>query len=275
VTQVQRDSTKLADSGLVKAAIGAAQQVSDTQQLLFFGHAAVKRFPKTAAFWKTLGATFDMKGQKDSSIWAYKQSLALDSNDMGSTLLVAKAIVDAAVYDTAQAGKLKADTAAAHRFRNAFADRVDSAKSYVDHALTSSDSTVRFNAALIMLQAGSKIAQVGAYDRAYPWLDQLLQVVAPRTPADTVGPRKQVRVQASFWYGLSSTYSLSGPYSEMVKSKSCADAKAINDRIARTKDALVLGASISPGFVNTTLQNLGKFEAIMPQVKKQFKCRNF
>src|SRR2546426_9179752 len=50
---------------------------------LFFGHAAVKRFPKTAAFWKTLGATFDMKGQKDSSIWAYKQSLALDSNDMG------------------------------------------------------------------------------------------------------------------------------------------------------------------------------------------------
>src|SRR5207247_34802 len=151
-----------------------------------------------------------MKGQKDSSIWAYKQSLALDSNDMGSTLLVAKAIVDAAVYDTAQAGKLKADTAAAHRFRNAFADRVDSAKSYVDHALTSSDSTVRFNAALIMLQAGSKIAQVGAYDR-----------------------------------------------------------------FARPKDALVLGASISPGFVNTTLQNLGKFEAIMPQVKKQFKCRNF
>ncbi len=254
VTQVQRDSTKLADSGLVKAAIGAAQQVSDTQQLLFFGHAAVKRFPKTAAFWKTLGATFDMKGQKDSSIWAYKQSLALDPNDMGSTLLVAKAIVDAAVYDTAQAGKLKADTAAAHRFRNAFADRVDSAKSYVDHALTSSDSTVRFNAALIMLQAGSKIAQVGAYDRAYAWLDQLLQVVAPRTPADTVGPRKQIRVQASFWYGLSSTYSLTGPYSEMVKSKSCADAKAINDRIARTKDALVLGASISPGFVNTTLQ---------------------
>src|SRR2546426_4672468 len=77
-----------------------------------------------------------------------------------------------------------------------------------------------------MLQAGSKIAQVGAYDRAYPWLDQLLQVVAPRTPADTVGPRKQVRVQASFWYGLSSTYSLTGPYSGMGKSKSCADARS-------------------------------------------------
>src|SRR5207245_406336 len=86
-----------------------------------------------------------------------------------------------------------------------------------------SDSTVRFNAALIMLQAGSKIAQVGAYDRAYPWLDQLLQVVAPRTPADTVGPRKQVRVQASFWYGLASTYSLPGPYSDMVTSERGAD----------------------------------------------------
>src|SRR3989454_8138584 len=118
---------------------------------LFFGHAAVKRFPKTAAFWKTLGATFDMKGQKDSSIWAYKQSLALDSNDMGSTLLVAKAIVDAAVYDTAQAGKLKADTAAAHRFRNAFADRVDSAKSYVDHALTSDRKSTRLNSSHLVI----------------------------------------------------------------------------------------------------------------------------
>ena len=61
----------------------------------------------------------------------------------------------------------------------------------------------------------------------------------------------------------------------MVKSKNCDEAKAINDRIARTKDALIAGARVSPAFVNTMLTNVGKFEAVMPQVKKQFKCKNF
>lgn len=275
VAQVQADSTKLADTSFLKAAIGAAQQVADTQQLLFFSHAAARHFPKNAAYWKALGAAFDLKGAGDSSLWAYKQSLAIDPTDMASTLLVAKATVDGAVYDTTRAGQLKADTTALHRFRNAFADRVDSARTYLDRALASSDTTVRFNAALIMLQAGSKIAQAGAYDRAYPWLDQLLQVVAQRGPGDTVGPRRQVRVQGSFWYGLASTYSLAGPWQQMVKAKSCSDAKDISDRIARTKSALVVGAPVSPQFANQTLLNVSKFEAFMPQVKKQFRCRNF
>ncbi|HYY88451.1 MAG TPA: tetratricopeptide repeat protein, partial [Chloroflexota bacterium] len=184
VTQAQTDSTKLADSSFVKAALGAAQQVSDTQQLAFFGHAAVRRFPKSAAFWKTLGAAFDLQGRRDSSLWAYRQSLALDPSDIGSTLLVAKAIVDGATYDTAQASRLKSDTVALRQFRNAYAERVDSAKSYIDRALASNDSTARLNASLIMLTAGSKLAQAGAYERSYAWLDQLLQQLASRSPAD-------------------------------------------------------------------------------------------
>jgi tetratricopeptide (TPR) repeat protein len=274
VEQIKNDPAKAGDSTVLKPAIGAAQQVSDTQQLLFLTHAAVQHFPKSEAFWKTLGAAFDMRGQKDSSRWAYKQALALDPADVSSALLIAKAIVDGAVYDTAKAPP-KADTVALRAYRNAFADRLDSTRTYLNRALSSADSTQRFNALLIMLGAGSKIAQAGAYDRAYVWLDQLLQADAPRTPADTVGPRQQIRVQASFWYGVSSVASLAGPYSAMVKSKKCEEAKAINDRIARTKDALVLGARVSPSFVNTMLQNVGKFEAVMPQVKKQFKCKNF
>jgi len=100
-------------------------------------------------------------------------------------------------------------------------------------------------------------------------------VVAPRTPADTVGPRQQIRLQASFWYGVSSVASLSGPYSAMIKSKNCVEAKAINDRIARTKEALIFGARVHPPTANAMLQNVGKFEGVMPQVKKQFKCKNF
>jgi len=183
--------------------------------------------------------------------------------------------VEGTTYDTAQASKLKSDTAALRAFRNAFADRIDSAKVYIAPALTSPDSTDRLSASVFMLTAGSKISQAGAYDRAYPWLDQLVQVVASRTPADTLGPRQQIRLQGSFWYGVSSVASLSAPYTAMVKSKSCTEAKVINDRLARTKEALTFGARVHPPTANTMLQNVSKFEAVMPQVKKQFKCKNF
>jgi tetratricopeptide (TPR) repeat protein len=275
VAQVQNDTAKLADTTLLKGALGAAQQVSDTQQVLFFSRAAVRHYPKSSAFWKALGSAYDLKGQKDSSVWAYKQSLKLDPTDIKGSLLVARAIVEGTTYDTAQANKLKPDTAALHKFRNAFADRVDSAKAYLAPALSSADSSDRLSAAVFMLTAGSRLAQAGAYDRAYPWLEQLLQVVAPRTPADTVGPRQQIRVQASFWYGVSSVGPLFAQYSVMVKSKNCGEAKAVNDWLLRAKDALVVGARVHPPTANAMLQNLGKLETIMPQVKKQFKCKNF
>src|SRR5437773_3249005 len=235
VEQVKNDPSKAGDSTVLKAALGAAQQLSDTQQLLFFSHAAVAHFPKSAAFWKALGSAYDLKGQKDSSVWAYKQSLKLDPTDVKGSLLVARAIVEGTTYDTAQANRLKSDTAALRALRSAFADRIDSAKAYLAPAVSSSDSTDRLSAAVFMLTAGSKLAQAGAYDRAYPWLDQLLQLVAPRTPADTVGPRQQIRLQASFWYGVSSVASLSAPWTAMTKTKSCNDAKGISDRLARTR----------------------------------------
>src|SRR5207245_9377684 len=104
------------------------------------------------------------------------------------------------------------DTAALRALRNAFADRIDSARAYLAPALSSPDSTDRLSGAVFMLTAGSKLAQAGAYDRAYPWLDPLLHLVAPPSPADTVGPRPQIRLQASFWYGVSSVASLCAPY---------------------------------------------------------------
>ena len=273
--QVRSDTAKLADTTLLKAALGAAQQISDTQQLLFFSRAAVRHFPKSAAFWKALGSAYDLKAQKDSSVWAYKQSLKIDPTDVKASLLVARGIVEGSTWDTAQANKLKSDTAGLRAWRSAFADRIDSAKAYLASALSSPDSTDRLSAAVFILTAGSKLAQAGAYDRAYPWLDQLLQLVALRTPADTVGPRQQIRLQASFWYGVSSVASLTGPYTAMVKSKNCTEAKAFDDRLVRTKDALIFGARVHPPTAKQMLENVAKFEAVMPQVKKQFKCKNF
>jgi tetratricopeptide (TPR) repeat protein len=275
VQRAEADSSVLADSTFLKAALGAAQQVADTQQLLFLARAAVRHFPSSAAFWNALGQAFDLKGMPDSALTAYRKALALDPNDAKGTLLVAKAIVDHATYDTATGNRLKSDTAHLRAFRTAFANGLDTAHAYLSRALVSPDSGQQLSAAVILLTGGSKLAQAGAYDRAYAWLDETLRIVAPRSPADTTGPRQQVRVQASFWFGIASVASLQDPYRQMVASKSCGDAKAINQRLEHTREALVLGVRVSPNFANTMLQNLAKFEAVMPQVKKQFKCSNF
>jgi tetratricopeptide (TPR) repeat protein len=275
VATVQNDSSKGADSAFVKAALGAAQQVADTQQQLVFSRIGVKHFPKSAVFWKSLGSAFDMKGQKDSSLWAYKQSLARDPGDVQSALLVAKTLVDGTTFDTAQATKLKSDTAALHRLRSAFADQLDSAKTYLEHAAASPDTNVQVNAAAIMRTAGEKLVRAGAGDRAVWWLQQTLGVLKSRTPADTAGVRQAIRVNTSFWFGLASMSDLPVQYQAMTKSKNCSEAKAFNDHLEEVRSALTLGRSVHPPTVDNMLQSLGKFDAAMQSVRKAFKCKNF
>jgi len=273
--QAAADSTRLADSSFLKAAIGASQQLQDTTALLFFAHAATKAFPKSLDFWKVLGSAYDLKGVRDSAVWAGRQALALNPDDPNAGLLLAKAVIEGAAYDTAAANRAKSDTAALHTMRIAFAAKLDSGRAALAPALSAGDSTQRLSASVLLLTGGSKLAQAGAYGPAYDWLTQTLATVRPQSPADTTGPRQQVRVQASFWFGLASVASLAGPYQDMIKTKSCEDAKALNDRIARTKEALTLGTPLQPTFVATMLQALAKFEAVMPKVKTQFACKNF
>src|SRR2546425_3087641 len=49
------------------------------------------------------------------------------------------------------------------------------------------------------------------------------------------------------------------PYTTLFRS-SCTDAKAVHDRIVRTKDALILGSRVHAPTMNAMLQNLGRSE---------------
>jgi len=272
MAKAHHDSTLLADSTFLKTAIGAAQQVSDTQALLKLTQAAVQRFPTNVSFIKVRAAAFELAGMPDSAITYYQKALTLEPNDVSTSLQIAKTIVDRAVWDTTGSK----DTAAVRPRRAAFAARLDPARAYLRPGLTSPDSTQRLAAAVIMLTGGSKLAQAGAYDRAYVWLDTLLHVVAPRSPADTVGPRFQVRVNGSFWYGLSSVLTLNKPYQEMTKAKGpmrCEEARAVFDRLTRTKAALQLGRRVHPPTADQMLGFVAQYERAKPQVQRAFKCR--
>lgn len=278
VAKFEHDSTARGDTAFLKPAIGAAQQVSDTQALLKFTEAAVRHYPNNMSFIKARAGAFELAAKTDSALVYFKKALAANTNDVGTSLQIAKTLVDAAVWDTAAATRTKADTAALNRARAAFAQRVDSARPYLRPGLASSDSTQRLAAAVIMLTAGSKIAQAGAYPAAYKWLDSLLTIVGatPRTPADTLGPKHQVRINASFWYGLSSILTLSGPYQEMTKAKGanrCTEAHVVFDRLARTKGALLLGRRVHPPTADQMLGFVAQYEKAKPNVQAAFKCK--
>ena len=275
--RLEADSALQKDSAFLRGAIAVNQSIPDTGRLLALSRVGARSFPQSTRFWKQLGAAFELAGRTDSAIAAYQQALRLDPTDVGTSLLVAKAMIDRAVLDTARFNPCQRgrDTVCLRTMGAAFADRVDSARPYLQPGIASPDSSVRLNAAVIMLQGGSKIAQAAAYNRAYPWLDQLLTLVAPKSATDTLGPRQAIRVQASFWFGLSSTLSLAAPYGDMIKSKNCERAKEMNDRIVRTRQAMQLGGRVSPNLATQMLGILVKYDQNMTAVKRSFRCRNF
>src|SRR5467141_1474757 len=275
--QAKADTTALGDSVTLRIAIGAAQTISDTQNLLFWTRAAIKHFPSSTTYLKALAAAFELAGQHDSSLAVEIKALQLNPNDVNLSLLIAKAIVDRATFDTAafKGCQTRRDSLCIHAMLTAFANKVDSARPYLRPGLAAADSGQRLTAAAIMLSAGSKLGQASAYDRAYPWLDTLLTLVAPRRPTDTLGPRQQIRAQASFWYGLSSVLMIGKPYQDMIKSKKCSDAKDINDWLQRARAALLLGRRVAPSVASQMLGFLEKYEANMPKVKQAFHCTNF
>jgi tetratricopeptide (TPR) repeat protein len=273
--KAQHDTALLADTTFLKPAIGAAQQAKDTVALDFFTAAAVLHFPSNASFKRTRAASYEMRGKPDSALIMLMAALKLEPQDVGTSLQIAQILVDRAVFDTAGKGIPKSDTATLNRLRAAFGQKVDSAKPYLKPGLNSSDSTQRLAASVIMLTAGSKLAQAGAYNQAYPWLDTLLTIIAPKNAVDTIGPKQQIRVNASFWYGLSSVLTLAGPYKNMTEVKGaarCPAARTVFDRLTRTKQALQLGRRVHPPTADQMLGFVGQYEKAKPQVQKAYKC---
>jgi tetratricopeptide (TPR) repeat protein len=272
IAKFDHDSVLAGDSTFLKPALGAAQQVSDTQALLKFTEAAARHFPNNVSFIKARAGAFELAGRTDSALGYYKKALAREPNDAATSLQIAKTLIDAAVWDTTGQG----DTIAVKPRRAAFVAKLDSAKTYLRAGVSSPDSMQRLAAAVITLTAGSKLAQARAYPAAYAWLDTMLTGIAPKNVADTLGPKHQIRINGSFWWGISSVLTLNPPYQEMTKAKGaarCVLAHAFFDRLARTKSALLLGRRVSPPFADQMLGYVGQYEKAKASVQAAYKCK--
>lgn len=275
MAQTRRDATKLSDSSFLKVAIGATQKHQRAAECREFAAAATTAAPRSTSFWKARGGCFEMATMRDSALWAYRHAADLDRTDLAGSLLVAKTIIDGAEYDTLRAKSFGADSAGLLAHRRTFADRLDTARVYLDPVLRATDTTAQLNAAALMRTAGEKLVRAGVIDRAYTWLDRTLEVLGQRRPGETTGLRDAIRTNASFWFGLASFPSLPGLYQEVAKSKSCAQAKDFNEKLTRTRQALQVGRTVHEPTVQRYLETMTRFDAAMASVKAAFKCKNF
>ena len=268
------DTTKLADTNNLKLAIGTAQSVSDTAQYIWWSRAAVRHYPTSVSFVKQLAGAFLLAGQTDSAIAIYQKVLALNPNDVQTSLLIAKTIVDGAVWDTSKANPCQRakDTVCLRRLREPFIAKVNPARPMLGPGYASADSGLKLTAYVVGLTGGSKLAQAAAYADAYVWLDQLLGEMGP---AAGPGPKEQIRAQASFWFGIASAVTLQEPYKHMVDHKSCDEAKTINERINRGIAAIDFGGRVAPSVAAQMRGIFNQYATNMPKVKKAFKCENF
>ena len=268
------DTAKLADTNNLKLAIGTAVSANDTAQYLWWAHAAVRRYPNSVTFVKQLAGAFLFAGQTDSAMGVYRQVLAANPNDVQTSLLVAKTMVDNAVWDTAAARRAGKDTVALRRLREPFVAKINPARPLLGPGYAAADSGLKLTAYVVGLSGGSKLAQAAAYSDAYVWLDQLLNEMGPGA-AGATGPKDQIRTQASFWFGIASAVTLQEPYKHAVDHKSCDEAKVVNDRINRGIAAIDLGGRVAPTVAVQMRSILNQYATNMPKVKQFLKCRNF
>ena len=270
-----------ADSGLLRDSTflqGRARRRSRRGygNLVFFSRAAVSHFPSSPAFWKAMGQVFALRGMADSSRGGVLQvGGAQPDRHEGRAACVPRPVVDEGHLRYRRGQSLEGRHRAAAHVPGGVRPGLDTAHTYLVRARASADSSERLTAAVVLLTGGSKLAQAATYDPAYIWLDEALHTVPLRSKADTIGPRQQVRVQASFWFGIASVASLQGPYKRMVASKSCGDAKRSTSAWCGPARRWCWVAGCRPAFAGHDAAEPREVRAVVPQVKKQFKCSNF
>jgi len=275
---VTADTTKLADTTVLKQGIANAQFDSNAVELLWWTTTAVAHYPNNMSYHKLRGGAFELAGQIDSALAEYKKVVAQNPGDVATSLLIAKTIVDHSVWDTAAAGacQRRNDTTCLSQMRAALVTKLDPARQYLTVGYAAADSAIRLTADVVGLSGGTKLSQAAAYVAAYQWLDPLLQNLAPKTPADTTGARMAIRAQASFWFLVPALQKLVPDYNGMSHSKNCGQAKDVNDELTRLKDAAALGRRIAASFVDQLrTKYIDQFDRAMGQIKKQFHCSNF
>lgn len=236
---------------------GAAQQANDTAAMVKWSGEAVRRLPNEVNMWRARLAAFNTAGMTDSALVANRRIGELDRTDIRPLLGMAQIYADRIKIDST----VPLDTTALARV-DSLLQRVIAIKS--NAAGQPTDTAVWMNVAVMYFKPGSELVQKQVnFALGVRWLEQVLKYDV----------RKQLTTQAKFFLGLAYFFPLPAFDAQLRERKSCAMVDQEAETVAKAKEALTAGASVSPQTANQLLQYVNQFEQLIPQYRASFKCR--
>ncbi len=290
--QYQLDSSLVGKVDFYGKILGAAQRAADSAAVLKWSGEAVKRLPNEIAFWRARADALKAAGRQDSALAAYRRVADLDKTDYRAPLQIVQIYLDRVKIDstapldgTARARvesrvdslvqrrlvpAAKRDSVLKSMFKQEYVrqltDQLDPVDSLLQRvaALRSADTTVSENVAVMYFKPGTELVQKHvSFPLGARWLEQSLKYDV----------RKQLLTQAKFFLGLAYFFPLPDFDTQLRVKKSCDMVAQEAETVAKAKDALTAGASVSPQTANQLLQYIGQFEQLIPQYRQAYKCR--
>ncbi len=248
-TQYELDSNLVGDSVFYQQIIGAAQVLVDTAAELRWSGEAVAHVPESISLLRAHAAALAASDMNDSVLVVYRRLLTMDSTDVRSALAGADILLEGLTIDTAT----PMDTA-----------RLRQAGEFLEAATAASqDTSILMNVAVKYYQTGS--AMIRAQRDAGLAIDWLHKSLAN----DLLGRLVQ---QANFFLGLGYMFQIFQLDPQVMEEKSCELVGQEAELIALGKEAMTIGAELSPQQAQAYLQRYQTMEDRIPQLRRAFNC---
>ncbi len=248
--QYETDSTLVGDSVFYQSVVGAAQESGDTTAMLYWTGEAVAEAPEVVSLWRAHASALAFAGMNDSVVAVYDHLLAMDPMDFRSALAAARIMLGDLPIDTA----IPLDTA-----------RLERGMQFLDRATTATrDTNVLMNVAATQYEKGSALVRARL---GIPWAVELLEGAI----ANDV--RSQLREPSHFFLAFGLVLRIYEFDPQVTESESCELVEQEAQMIARGKEAIEIGASVSPQAAEQFRQNFNNFEQRIPTLRRAYECQ--
>jgi tetratricopeptide (TPR) repeat protein len=248
--QYDLDTALVGDTVFYMQIIGAAGFIPDTAAALRWTGEAVQHAPNSASFWTVRAQWLNNAGEKEAALDAYARLTEMLPNDFRAPLSAAQIILDGLVIDST----VPLDTAAMARADSLLMLAIDRA---------GSNQAVIQNVSVMYFTPGMNLARAQYRpDYALRWLEKALEY--------DVGQR--LTAQGNFFLGFATFFYLQGFFEEVRNSQSCDMVNEYAQIVARGKEAMNLGMSVSEQGAQQILGGLQQYEDLVPAFRQNFQC---
>ncbi len=248
--QYELDSSLVGDSVFYQQVVGAAQASSDTAAMLHWTGEAITQSPDVMPLWRAHASALAVAGFTDSVVSIYEHLLALDPADYRSALAGSRIMLDDLPIDTIT----PLDTA-----------RLRKGLEFLNRATTATrDTNVLMNVAGTQYEKGEALVRARLQ---IPWAVELLESAIQNDV------RGQLRGPAHFFLAFGLVLRIYEFDPQVTEAESCELVEQEAQMIARGKEAIEIGASVSPAAAEQFLANFNNFEERIPTLRRAYECQ--